>query len=286
MTEPVLQQGTTATLVGYPPADLRGSVSSATVRVHTPAASLPDSATAATLSTFDTTTDAAASRGATSISVASATGATVGRLILVGSDLVAEVASISGTTIGLRLPLPVAIASGAAVKGLDISISLSTAQTDEVGNGFALWISDNGTEWPQPFVISHRAVAWHLTSAELRKRYPIVDQLTMQRDADFADVIETAWTAGIEPQLLSAGLQPENIRSWSVLDEWHAAEVVYRLVLGSPRHSGDDVERRDTIRTNARANALDNRRFWYSETEEIGTQPDNPVGLSRISFRM
>ena len=282
MSTPQVPQGQAATLVAYPPEHLRGTVSAATVRIGTPNVSMPDTGTAATVSTLDTSTDAAASRGARTISVASATGATAGRKILIG-DLESELESISGTTLTLRLPLPLDVASGTTVKGLDISIALDTTDTAQAGNALAIWTV--GTEdWTQPFVVAYRSVAYGLDAVGLRIRYPVIDRLS-GRDADLSDSIEGAWLTELEPHLLANELKPENIISWAAIDDWHAAAVVYRTALNAPRLTQEAVDTWHTNLSTARSRALDSRRFWYSETDEIsGDQPDNPVGRSRLSF--
>lgn len=281
----VVQQGETATLVGYPPSALRGAISAGTVRVGTPAVSLPDSGSAITVSSLDTTTSASATRGATSITATDATGATAGRIIGIG-NLEAEIESVSGNTITLRLPLPQDVASGTAIKGHDLAISLSSAQTAEAGNAVALWHDTaTGTEWTQTFIVGHRAVAYQLDSAGLRLRYPIVDRLSSSRDADLTDVIEASWLGEVQRHLLGHGLQPEEIRSWDQLNEWHAAAAAFRLVLNNPRMAPEELDKWGEIVASARTNALDSRRFWYAETEELGEQPDDPIGRSRISFR-
>jgi hypothetical protein len=72
------------------------------------------------LVTADTTTTAAASAGATTISVTSATGAAPGVwLTVAGDDTPLQVASVASLDITLYLPLRRSIASGAAVKFYD-----------------------------------------------------------------------------------------------------------------------------------------------------------------------
>ena len=223
--------------------------------------------------------------GSFAVKVDCATGATAGRKIDI-DGLEAELESVDGTTLNLRLPLPHDVASGVAVVGLDLSASLSSAQTDEEGNAVALWRdAATGTEWTQTFVIAHRAVAYQLTATDLRLRWPIVDRLAPDRDTDFRDAIEAAWLGEVQRHLLGHGLKPEEIRSWDQLNEWHAAAVVYRLVLNNPRMAPEECDKWAEVLASARTNALDSRRFWYLETEELGDQPDNPVGRSRLAFR-
>jgi hypothetical protein len=283
MSVPQVPQGQAATLVAYPPEHLRGTVTAATVRIGTPNVTMPDNGTAATVSSLDTTTDAAANRGDRTISVASATGATAGRKILIG-DHEAELESISGTTLTLRLPLPLDVATGTVVKGLDLSIALDSTDTDQAGNALAIWTV--GTEdWTQPFVVAYRSVAYGLDAVGLRIRYPVIERLIPGRDADLSDAIEGAWLTEVEPHLLANEMKPENVISWSAIDDWHAAAVVYRAALNAPRLSPEAVDTWATNLSSARNRALDSRRFWYSETDDIsGDQPDNPVGRSRLSF--
>lgn len=96
---------------------------------------------AASVDSVNTTLSAAASRLASTVTVASATGITAGRRYLLGDEWV-EVRSISSTTLTLRRPLQGDHASGAAFVGCRISIAVDSA-----------WMADenNITEWTAGF---------------------------------------------------------------------------------------------------------------------------------------
>lgn len=280
-----IQRNEISTLIVYPPPSIRGNITSCEVRIGTPAVQMPDAWSSATLSSLSTTLSADATRGTKVVSVVSVSGAVEGRKILLGNSHVAEIESISGLNLTLANPIPEDLGSGAVVKGLDIAVSISAEQAADAGNALALWKSDNGDIWTQTFQITHRQVSYQLDINLLRKLAPLSLRLLPSTDKDAKDAIDAAWENEIKSFLLSKGMKPENIISWDEISPWHAAAVVYHLLVNL--HGADEAQIARWFSTMAkqRANALDSRRLWYSEDDALSTQPDNPVGRSRLSFR-
>jgi len=285
----VVQQDTTDELVTYPPKELVGSLTSVTVRVATPSTELPDEGAgdAATLSTLDTTVAVAADVGDMSVTLTDATGAVADRKVLLGPSLQVEFESISGNVVTLKRPLPRALVVGDQCKGLDISHALTTSETETTGFGLAIWTDETtGKDWPQPFLISPRVVAYDLTAADLRKKYPIVDRMAIDHDADFADALDVAWTDEVASDLAERGMDASNIIDWVHLNAWHAAAVVYRLALNLPNIPPEERDHWFSRMRAERESALTSSRFWYSAADELSTSPSGPVpGAARLSFR-
>lgn len=139
-----------------------------------------------TLDSVNTTLSSAAAAGASSVSVASATGIVVGRRYLIGGAEATGgesvlVSSISGTTISLARPLARAKASGATFQSARISVAISSACTVEIARQYRVEWSDpdTGEVIAIPFDVTRYAPRSHLTEsllldldAALRKRLP------------------------------------------------------------------------------------------------------------------
>jgi len=119
-------------------------------------AGVTESATTGSCSidSVDTTLSAAAVAGAVSLAVASGTAIARGRRYLItdtdGDRELVEVASISGTTVGLRRPLSNDYASGSTFQGTRISISVSATWvadrsniTDALGSSWRTDVEDD-----------------------------------------------------------------------------------------------------------------------------------------------
>lgn len=286
----VVLKDSTHVLVTYPPRHLRGLVVTAECRVGTPSTTIPDSGAgdAADVSSLSTTVATAAKRGATTLELADATGAVVGRRILIGAQLEIVAKSISANTLTLQRPLVEDVASGAAVKGLEITHALTAAETSTLGHGTVIWEvtdPDEKENWTQPILIAPRSTAFNLDPEMLRAMYPIVDRLALPHDFDFNDVLKTAWDGEVARYFFRHGLDPAYIVDWAVLDDWHAVACVYRLVLNLPNVDPETIDQWRGFLQVARDSALDDRRFWYSDTEEVQAGGGPIVGASRRSFK-
>lgn len=242
------------------------------------------------MSSLDTTATAAADAGTRVINATSATGATAGRKVLLGATTVMEVESVSANAITLTQGIPEDLATGFVIKGLDITVALDATDTALVGNCLALWTFDgiyfpDGLDVPQPFVVSHRAVAYQLDTATLFHLAPLARRLLSSEDLDGHDAMAAVWESEVARHLLLLDIKPEEIRSWDAINVWHAQAVVHFLLTNSPRTNPEEVERWHSYMVSKRSSALDSRRFWSGDNAEVGTQPDMPVNLSRLSFR-
>ena len=152
-----------------------------------------------TLDSVNTTLSSAAAAGATSVSVASATGLVVGRRYLVGGAETAGgetvlVSGLSGTTVSLARPLSRAKASGATFQSTRITVAVSSACTAEIARQSRVeWVDPDTSEvLAIPFDVTRYAPRSHLTEsllldldASLRKRLP--------SGAWVPAIIERAW---------------------------------------------------------------------------------------------
>ena len=290
MSRITLQRGVEDVLIAYPPAHLRGKVIGATVRVQTPSTDLPDTGSAATVNPLSTTLSSAALVGTRVLSVVDAAGAVAGRKILAGPTFVGEVESISGNNITLALSVPETIASGSAVLGLDLSITLDASDLATAGNALALWTLDTTTEgyqdFPQPFAVVHRQAAYQLDTNTLFRLAPLAVRLLGNEDGDGADAIASTWESELSATLLELDIYPEDVRSWDQLNVWHAYAVVYFLLSNMPGPDPDEVARWHSAMAAKRAAALDSRRFWAGGSAEVGSPPDSSPNRSRRSFSL
>lgn len=262
MAEQRILLGSTQSLVSYPRvapggAFLRGVPSSATVRIGTVADSMPSVGVSATVDSVSTTATQAALEGATSITVASMT-AVLGRRYLVqpatGSAYVEVVSATAGvlsaSALTLAEPLPLAVASGAAVKGWAVTKALTAAQTAEPGSGLAIFkatVDGVDYEWSHEFRIVRRIPTSVLTPTRLTQAWPSVRQMRSRQDVDFEETIEAAWGHRILPFLAANGIDAEDVTSVDVLEPLHAVGCVLQLVEGNPavpRELVESIQRR------------------------------------------
>lgn len=287
---------TTPTLISYPRVSSGGQFmrrvpTSATVMVKSPAAPSTSYA-AATVDSVATTLSAAASEGANSVTVASATGINARRRYLIAQageeHLDVEIRRANSTTIYLAEPLARAAANSAAFAGWACSVALSADQTELVGYGSARFkaVIDSATyEWDEQFRIVHRLLHSTLTPTRLTQAFPVVVSLRPKKDYDFEETIRLAWEHEVLPWLELGGYEEEHVQSVEALEPLHALACVLMLARpnpGFPRETLESLERMWTQRsqdTKARAT-------WYAHppAEEPaptpeGGNPDLPFAL-------
>ena len=104
----------------------------------------------ATPSAVNTTVAANAANTAQSFSLASASGVAGGLHVLVTDPqfgtAIGIVSAIESTTVRLVDPLPAEPATGATVKGLDVSVTVPAGATAAIGLGYVLEVADAATE--------------------------------------------------------------------------------------------------------------------------------------------
>lgn len=148
----------------------------------------------------NTTLSSAASAGATSLTVTSASGITVGRRYLVGGAEESggewvTVASIASTTITLARPLVRAQASGAAYQGTRVSCAVTAAMASAVYRGCRCEITYTVSAAARPVV----SVEFDVT------RYRLTSGLTLDhvRDLD-PTIVKRAATGTVWPRVIAS----------------------------------------------------------------------------------
>ena len=126
-----------------------------------------------TLDGVNTTLSGAASAGATTVSVTSATGIAVGRKYLVGGAESSggesiTVKSISGTTITLVRPLLRAKSSGDAFASPRVTVAITTAVTARVGKGYRIEITYALSSTTQPVWVASLEVVRYTPTSTLK----------------------------------------------------------------------------------------------------------------------
>ncbi len=276
-----VHEDSTETLVTYPPT--LGIPSSATVKVATPSTDMPDSGDAATVDSVSSTTNAAASAGATSLSFAGDPSTTVGRQYLLddtsnGKPLIVVTVRENGTTLYLEEPLPFDVGSGATLSGIAITHALTASETDNAGEGNAEWTATVGgvaLTWNQQFRIVEERVAYTLNNDRLTQSYPQIRHLAGRSDEGFNELIETAWDHRLRLDLAARGMRPERINSWDALEPAHAAACYYHALATNPRTDPDVADRAKDEYLSTLRTTLDARGFWYDEEDDDAPRADD-----------
>lgn len=278
----------TGTLLAYPPAS--GAVKNITsplVRIRTPNVSMPEegSEDAATLDPVDTTLAAAASRGSSSIVLASVANAPVpGRKYLIGKyvgdvdPLVVTVVRLDGTTAYLEEPLLRDVASGDLFCGYAVSHQLTTIETDDEGDGLAIWtITLGGVTyiWHQAFKVVKQYIHPDLTADQLLSQYPQVERLSYAEDLSLKEAIDSAWENMIIPSLESRGLFWERIKTVKRLNPALALATIYHLQRADARFPLDVLEESRQQYLRAMDVAFQSVDFWYDAADDDGGRRDD-----------
>lgn len=284
-TEQHILKDSTQSVIGYPPQYARGlgKISAVTHKVRTPSTDFQSAAESATYDTVDTTINAAAAEGATSVSVASATGITAGREYVIGLNasanepMIVRVASVSGTTVYLDEPLPYAAASSDLFFGWRVSHALLATETDVEGEGLIIWNATIGGEtvtWEDQFRVVRQGVGYGLNATRLTELMPMVRALQEPQDGTYEETIKAAWDLYLVPRLTGRGLRVQRIHSWNYLEPAHAVACAYHLVRNSRRADSDELERWKAELAAAMDDALGAVDFWYDDTGENEVRDD------------
>lgn len=266
----------TDTLLVYPPSSHSGQASSASVRVGTPSTPIPDddSWEAATVDAVSATTNAAANKGATSLSFASDPTCTPGRKYLLelttGQKLHVEVIA-TGTTVVLAEPLAMAIPSGTALKGVAITHALTTAETENLGEGLVkvkATIGGSDFHWDQRFEVVDSIFSITLTAAALSERRPDIMRLRPPNDLTGSELIEAAWTDVLRLRLRARGYEEAKINSPVELEPALLEACAY---LVTKMYRSEDTERMQA-RMDDLERAIDDtlasKQWWYDESDQ------------------
>lgn len=278
----------TGTLIAYPPASgALSDIATPLVRIQTPNVSMPleGSEDAATLDPVDTTTSASASRGADSVSLTSVSNAPVpGRKYLIGKytgdvdPVICTVVRLDGTTAYLQEPLPRAIESGELFAGFAITHQLTTEETDDEGDGLAIWSATIGGEkytWHQAFKVVKQYVHPDLTADQLLAQYPQVERLSFAEDLSLKEAIDSAWENMVIPSLESRGLFWERIKTVKRLNPAIALATIYHLQRADARFPLDVLEESRQQYLRALDVAFQSVDFWYDSADDEGSRRED-----------
>lgn len=153
---------------------------SCTVSVYTDTGAAKVDGATATVSTVNTTISAGAARGATSVTLASASGVVAGRRYLLGTLNSTEAAeavtvkSVSGSAATLWAPLMLAHSSGVSFSGTRVSYAVSASAADAYWfDGYSVWTPDAGDEVTETVDCVRRLIPVDLISeVDVRAVFP------------------------------------------------------------------------------------------------------------------
>ena len=285
---PQVLEDSTETLGCYAPLEVGlGALQSVTVRVRTPSTSLPavDDAEAATADTTSTTVATAAARGATTLTVASASGIDEGRAYVIGLGavdddfVVVDVRRVVGSVITLKEPLPILVPADSTLRGYRVSHALTADETKDRGEGVARWeatyASGQKRLWDQQFRVVGQRLHHTLTPSRLTQKYPIVHRFRPPNDEKLQEVIDTAWEDRVVPALEAKQIDIWTIKSAARLEQVVAAACVHHLVSMTEGADLEFVERMEKEYTNQMETALRGRHFWVDVPDELEPRDEN-----------
>lgn len=288
-----IAQDTTPTIVVYPSKPM--SLSTATVRVGTPAESMPDTGVAATVDTSTFLLASAAEAGdevlqtdATFGSADVVPGRQYGVLWDTGPGIVVEVVDFTegGGALRLAQPLPCDIPVTAIVVGHAVSITLTAEQTASLGIGSAEWAITAATDFhgnliegllpfPSAFRVVKRQSHYDLTWSRLTRYMPDLEHQRPAYDDTGDETIEAAWLQHVVPALLARNILPGRINNQGVLVPAHVAAVRFLLM------PDDEGAEREFYRKLDQA--LASRGFWYDEEETL-VAPVDEAGATGVEL--
>lgn len=274
----VVQKDRAEVLNLYPPRQYIGAPTAADIRVGTPSTPIPDEGSetsiTANIDSVSTTLSAAASRDDDSVSVASATGITVGRRYLItslGKKQQVTVRAISSTTIYLVEPLRDDVASGATFVGLLVTHALSAAQTAETGDGrIILRLTIGGIVYrvDETIRIEERVFPLTLTAESLLSRKE-VRRMRDATDLTLDELITEAWTGILRPKLRARKIVEDRIITPSEIEPAHKEACILLLYRASDR-SQEDIDAQDKRLYHAVTELLESRDLWYESSSATG----------------
>jgi hypothetical protein len=289
-TQKILMGTDSSTIVSYPRVNEGANpaveqVSTATVRVYTPAVS------PATVSTWQTASVdnfsvamSACDEGDTTLVMTTGTQQWIkGRTYLLfdssGGNLLQIIESaknLTSATLTLKSPLTVSAATP-VVYGWAVYLELTEQQTATAGECTAIWnaVSGSGSsiyQWAQSFQIVKRMPVVSLTPARLASDYPVI--LSFRDDADISleRVIDSAWRNDVLPLLHANGIVEENIISMEELEPLHAMACLLSVARQRP-----DTDEAFYNRINDRYTQLKETTLASTSWYEVSQQLDPPT---------
>ena len=237
--------------------DLPSRPSSAgTARVLDAAGGVLQSSATTALDSVNTTLSGALSAGASSLTVSSASGITVGRRYLVGGAEESGgesvlVSSIASTTVNLVRRAGRAQASGATFQGTRITVTISTASTAACARGLRVEWTDpsSGAVLAVPFDVTRYAPQTWLAAQDLLDFDPILRK-RMADGAWLPALVSRAWEMLLD-DIATKDRHPGGYAGHIDLTVAHGY-LVRALVAETSGQAPDDVAYRDDMRTQYR----------------------------------
>jgi hypothetical protein len=185
---------------------------------------------------------------------------------------------LDGTTAYLQEPLPRAIESGELFAGFAITHQLTTEETDDEGDGLAIWSATIGGEkytWHQAFKVVKQYVHPDLTADQLLAQYPQVERLSFAEDLSLKEAIDSAWENMVIPSLESRGLFWERIKTVKRLNPAIALATIYHLQRADARFPLDVLEESRQQYLRALDVAFQSVDFWYDSADDEGSRRED-----------
>lgn len=251
---------------------------SCTVRIATPAVSMPSTYDNATVDTVSQTLSANVAEGDIALYLSSAAALVRGRdYIVTGTAdstpplLVRAENGGTVTDVLLAEPIPTALATASTFKGFAVSHALTTTETANPGNGLALWraVIDSVTyEWAQSFRIVRRIPVCPLTTTRLTQAYPVIHTMRARTDTSLDELVLSSWEFRVLRALEAKGITEENIISTEVLEPLVAIGCLLQLCLQDPTLAADYVDRVQQDYDRTMASVLGSRHWFETEQHE------------------
>lgn len=221
---------------------------------------------------------------------------TLGRRYLVTAedgrilDVVHDGADADTTPLLLAEPLLADVVDGADVLGFACLADVSTAQTDLVGNGIAIWtatFADATTvTWAQSFKIVRRLPGVSLTPTELTQHWPQIRTLKSRKDETLEELIGAAWDDDIEDILSKKGVDAEDVVADAGVTALWALACLRRCVLVNDTVS-DKAKDMIEARWQTKSSELLARKDWYDAPQDASPapRPETPPSI-RTGIRL
>lgn len=277
----VVEKDRAAVLEVYPPRQYLAKPTAADVRLSTPSTAMPDEGSetsiTANIDGTATTLADAASRDDDEITVTSngsLSNVVSGRRYLIsdnGKKQQVVVRARSDTTIYLAEPLRADVASGATFVGLCTTHTLTTGETETVGDGHVIFrLTIDGVVRRVDDVIRIEPKIFPLTlTAERLMRRKEVRRLRDGTDLTLSELIEEAWVSVLRPKLRARKIVEHRIRTPSEIEVAHQEACLLLLYRANDR-SREDIEAQEKTFYYAVNDLMESRDLWYEGASDDG----------------
>lgn len=292
-----IQKDTTPTIYGVPrlaPGELKTFLAASVTarRVPPNSAGVDTAFQAATVDSLSTTVYGAHSEGSNFITLASSSTLVAGRRYLITdnvSGLEFEVEAVnSGSTTIMQLaePLNCDVSHNSTVKGITVSIALTSTQTAEIGDGYVIFravINSVNTDFIVNFRVVRRVTNIILTPTKLTKIYPSIREMVSATDLSYDELITTAWENEVVPVLAAKGILDEDVFTDDVLVPLHAAACFKHACEIWPANSNEFVERAKIKFEQIKQTTFD-RIDFATRTQELETPEQVVPGQEKTLY--